>query len=544
MDMKKILLLLLMWSVLIISAMADEEDQAPEEPGIVLPSTLLEIQDISVEDISAALPADSELPAPVIKIPLPEEEALSIPEAAFSLEVPADVEIQVERGNENSFYSEGILGGGNMNHILGSITLYKMGTNPRFSIHFSHESLDGYLLGTTFKDAGGGFFHRNDTLEGTFSVQADKLTIDSSAFFRENEEGLQNLSTLYSSVTTSSLGTDGNLKLELSDSIDLTGSLKADYASMLLSGSTPKPTSELFLKPAVGGTLSMTDLDLTLEGWYNLRYRNMFETGTENTLLQYTGAVLSAEATLPYSIFLEGDVGVAWDFNSTLHVPFTVNVSGSYETIFSYEVTGGYKHEESTFLALWEETSFIQPKQDLNDTAGWFFSGGIDWIMIKGLTLEADFGFSLLSGVVSKTTDTNSTSGLLTYEEKNNFTTIKPALGINWNYQNMLKINAGWMWNALDRKTYSPEHTFSLAVDFTETQNTWGVGFSSKAKYWNAAFQMPELDLKGFWQITEGVTFLLETKDLLSPLITGGRLDWGRYLTPGFHGTFITQISL
>ena len=64
------------------------QDIEPEEPGIVLPPMLLEVEDLRVEDIHAALPADEEQLTPEITVPLPAADELYLPEEVFDVPFP------------------------------------------------------------------------------------------------------------------------------------------------------------------------------------------------------------------------------------------------------------------------------------------------------------------------------------------------------------------------------------------------------------------------------------------------------------------------
>ena len=57
-----------------------DADEEPIDPDIVLPSVILEIEDLSIEVIDAVLPEEDELLPPEREVPLPEQDVMEIKE--------------------------------------------------------------------------------------------------------------------------------------------------------------------------------------------------------------------------------------------------------------------------------------------------------------------------------------------------------------------------------------------------------------------------------------------------------------------------------
>ena len=122
----------------------------PEEVSLELPPLILEIADIETEQIEAFLPTEEEV-SPLISIILPEAGALRFDDNLFSMMVQ-DTYNAPQR--ENAFFSEGAIGVGTRNHILGDITLYKVGSQPRFNLRFYHERSEERRLGKECRSRG------------------------------------------------------------------------------------------------------------------------------------------------------------------------------------------------------------------------------------------------------------------------------------------------------------------------------------------------------------------------------------------------------
>ena len=71
------------------------QDAEPEEPGIVLPPTLLEVEDLQVEEISAVIPEEEIQLLPEIEIPLPQAEDILLPEERFDIPYPDQLDLSL-----------------------------------------------------------------------------------------------------------------------------------------------------------------------------------------------------------------------------------------------------------------------------------------------------------------------------------------------------------------------------------------------------------------------------------------------------------------
>ena len=186
------------WAMIIYSAAfyGFSQEIEPSEPGIVLPSVLLEIEDLSIESITAGLPEDKELLPPEIEFPLPEMEELAIDDPRLDLTVPTSGSPAFQIREGKYLTTEAVLGIGTANQFFSRISLYYLGKKPEGKIQYQHETIDGF----SSKSPGSGYSSREDMLDGYLSFDAGKSHIRTEGAFYEIERGLQGKGNYYSKV--------------------------------------------------------------------------------------------------------------------------------------------------------------------------------------------------------------------------------------------------------------------------------------------------------------------------------------------------------
>src|SRR6056297_25362 len=162
-----------------------EAGAAPEEPEVELPTVVLEYTAIKQESIETELPEGDVIELPTIEELLPEAGALEVASPdimAVNPQQPAETSPRPA-----AFFSEGVIGGGSDNHLIGDIALYKRGELPLYQFRFSHEGIDGYGANA----AGTGYFDRREELSGKveFGNERHQGTVDGEYF--EVETGMQ-----------------------------------------------------------------------------------------------------------------------------------------------------------------------------------------------------------------------------------------------------------------------------------------------------------------------------------------------------------------
>ncbi|KPJ79962.1 MAG: hypothetical protein AMS17_21115 [Spirochaetes bacterium DG_61] len=172
------------------------QDLEPEEPEIVLPSVILEIEDLSVERITAALPEDEVLLTPEPQFPLPEAGELEVgePEIDFISPQTGTPVFQVKEGK--FLTAEAVLGAGTVNNFYGRVSLYFLGEKPEGKILYQHETLDGF----SSEPAGSGYNIREDRLESYLNFNLGRVGFKTEGTFADGERGLQGKGNFFSKI--------------------------------------------------------------------------------------------------------------------------------------------------------------------------------------------------------------------------------------------------------------------------------------------------------------------------------------------------------
>jgi len=170
------------------------ESEAPSIIELIIPPVIIEFDDRLEQVLDFKIPDYNDIILPDFEISIPEPGEMTITDINFDLPLP-DV-VEYDYTEKTSFFSEGILGIGNRNHLIGNISLYRLGKGIRFSLLFAHDGLDGFGQ----NDAGMGFFSRQETFEGDFRNENDSFVMSGSGSFVETEDGLQGQVSDFSSV--------------------------------------------------------------------------------------------------------------------------------------------------------------------------------------------------------------------------------------------------------------------------------------------------------------------------------------------------------
>lgn len=520
---------------------------SPEETDIILPTLLLRIEDIAVEDVRVALPDPSEIPAPRVSAPLPDETQLYVPDIIFGLPDPGAFTIPPT--GESSFFSTGILGVGNRNSIMGGVSLYKLGVDPRFRFQFSHDALDGFQR----NPVGAGFFSRTDTIDAWIASRLGAVDFDVEAAFLEKEDGLQGSGTgTYYSVNLRRLDGSASLVYRPEEIVLLGFELVGDTVEKVVSvrdtEAEPVASGEINVSPRAYATLTLPTVALGLDLKYDLKYRAPVDV----ELYQAVSLSANADIVLSETLVIEGDVGVRWNPVETFSYPFTVGVIGTFAEDFTVSVSGGLRFSQPTRSMLWRD----EPMLDLSTEAGrfstaqsWFGGAGLTWRVPEfGMVLDAGTEFSFArDGLVAERYDDEVDAFAVSYGTIRSFT---PRVNLQWSPIPALQLDATWRSTILDRWLLDPAHLFSVSIDAIDSNERFGGGASGEVRIYDS-IAPPILGMNGFFRVTDGVEFVLELSDILAPLLEHGRPRYGGvpgdlspFIEPGFRVTVTTQISL
>jgi hypothetical protein len=515
------------------------QQYAPEDPGIVLPPVLLEIEDISAEQVDAELPEIGALPAEEFEVPLPEPPEIEVPIELLALEkedgvsAPAGDE-GVKESEPASFFSSGRIGLGNMNHIIGDVSLYKLGLEPHFYIQFIHERYDGY----NFRPPGAGFFHQHDILNGNFSLRSEATQLDVSGNYGESSDGLQGLVDRSSFMHRTIWG-GAKFTVPARRFVSFDAELQSSWSEETVSGTDPINSSEIIVSPFVKGRFHFTPLTLTLSGEYEVR----FTTGAQ-TALHRIGTSLGADLEFDGDLNFGGKAGIDWNNIRSLDIPFSVYFRKGFSGMVDLSIRGGYEREQPSYYNLWQESSFyrLDPNQPFPETVRWFAATDVDWYVRPLLSLSGSVEFSRYLQDLRPEENYDPESGMLLFTQAPAFL-LQTTVEARWESLDWFSFHGYWEGSFLDVNPLLPVHTLGIFLELRSRNGKWSGGLTGELPVYGT-IEMPEIGAHLSFAPTTGVEFSLRGKDLLSPVMAENRTIWGFYETPGLSVLFTTSISL
>ncbi|HEB29920.1 MAG TPA: hypothetical protein ENI15_03460 [Spirochaetes bacterium] len=527
--MRKRILIIAGWMMIIYSAVfyGFSQDIEPSEPGIVLPSVLLEIEDLSIESITAGLPEDKELLPPEIEFPLPEIEELAIDDPHLDLTVPKSgvPAFQIREGKYLT--TEAVLGIGTANQFFSRISLYYLGKKPEGKIQYQHETIDGF----SSKPPGSGYSNTEDMLEGYLSFDAGKARIRTDGVFYEIERGLQGKGNFYSKVNRF-IEADGTAEYPISDIFVLKGSLNFSLAAQLMTGgpsSSSDEVTELYLSPVLVGEFRFKNWVLGVEPRFS--YRNVFE--SENLSLIRGGVRGYLEVDISDSVTLNGSVGWLWVENIGHLAPFNLSVSMMPGDFFTLTVGGGYRVEEFNLRDIFRNYPLTGVPLSLYDNQGWFAELKSIWTPFQGWIFDAGLFYTGNSKMPDPGRAFDGATGLFPLSQVN-AQRLNIDAGVRWNISESFSARLGWSSAFIEKPEFYPENRINLDFNGMEKKGRFGGGFSSEFTTGvNDSVQLPLLSLNGFFRATDFLRFVLEADDLLYPLLDGPRYLWEPYVDTG-----------
>lgn len=543
--------LLLLAPVLVPHAQEEREGArpgptAPDDTEIRLPELLLEVEEAELERVRAELPDTAEARAGEIGIPLPTESELAVSPAAF--EVPGLEEREsaiATSGTGVSLYSDAVLGVGSMNHILGSISLYRLGADPRFRLQFSHDGRDGY----NFEEPGTGFFDRTEELSG-WVEGGGATSARLEAGFREHERGLQGLPTFFS-IKTRALDGRAELDTPFGDRYLFSPRITGGYAERLrtVTDESEAPAgAESWAQPGVRVGVETAPGTFYADAEYVLRYLD----DDENGFAQGMGLSLGADLLLGRDVFAGAEVGVLWPFEDYVYVPFALEVTATPADSLTLTVGGGMEAAPLHFSEYWSEYPSFATTDDDGEVPGWFE----EWFATAGLLIDIEDAplSAEVRGRLSWKRDVpdftayDPTTGETAYELEDRLS-ITPEATMRWDFT-PLGVEAGWQSVLLERAETDPLHTGRLGVELRNASETLGLRADASAELFDTV-ELPVLDLTGFVDVSEAVRISADVLDMLSPLLTDGRPRIGGdvndafpFVEPGFRVVLKTRVSL
>ena len=523
------------------------QEAEPEDPGIVLPPVLLEVEDLQVERVDAALPVDEDQLRPEISIPLPEAEELYLPEEVFDIPYPDQVGVTPGEGETNfseylqtsnrEIFSDGRIGIGAPIYVLGDLILYKLGDSPRFTLNFLHEKLDGYGF---VNPPGSGFFNSTDVLDGSISFELENTSVEIQGEIGEKTVGLQGVpSGSYDSVTYRTMSGKATAIYESSPIFSLLANIDSSYLGQILISTVPVIAAEFGLMPSLKGTFALDSLDLGLFLDYGLvSTANPLETIVDHRL----HAGISGRYYSPENVQVYLDAGAYWSSSGSFLPDITAGLIGNIGSTFYFQAEAGYIARSQLNLRSIVRSPFL----DLAARAtlyGWIGDVAAQIRPIPTLLFTTHIGFSLLEGQINPNELFDADTGLFAYTD-DQMATLQTDIAIEWTISSVLGVNLGWHGHFVERPRFIPVQSIDLSLTAEDPTERFGVLFDAEVDFSVSTISLPKLSIGGYYRISDSVRFQLNVSDGLSPLLDGGRTDWDPYIEPGLSATLTTSISL
>jgi hypothetical protein len=533
---------LLMMVLFAATTFAQESGPAePDETEIVIPDLVLVVPELGVEEVTAVLPGESELALGQISLPLPGADELTVSDITFTAPLPA----VSARTDGPAVFSTGRLGAGTSNRVIGELSIYKLGADPRFRLGFTHEGIDG------FQDnpAGSGYYAFTNTIDAWLSMGNERLMLEAEGNFAEREAGLQG-SPDFNAVSTRTTAATAELVYLPDPLIELSGVIDAGFATrrQTVTGAATVPTDqELLLEPAVSARFSIRSVELFLNSSYYLR--TLAGSGASQQDLDFIAGI---EVNLPWAMVIEGHAGVFWDFPGALRYPLGLSLESLIGDAFELRAAGGFRVDRTNLASLWEDEPVLATVDSvsgvLSNNEVLYASADARWTGASGLALQGSVAFTSESGTVD----------LQAFDETEDefpfvqsaFMTLKPTLAAAWQPSPVWQFEVGWNGHFLDRPTVQPLNVLDAAVRFSEGTGRFGADLETFIEL-HPEPEVPVVNLSGSFAASEGVEFVLELSDILAPLMVDGRPVYGPtysaaypFIEPGFVATIFTRITL
>jgi hypothetical protein len=514
------------------------QEAEPEEPEIVLPRVILEIEDLSVEAISTGIPEDELIPQ-TLEVPLPEPEDLQIVEPSIMLSLP-EAEGSTLLREEGSYLNfEGVLGVGSRNNFMGSFSLYQFERAPEGKLYFGHEVYDG-LSGF---EEGSGYFLRRDDFEGLVGFDVKKLGIDLEGSFYDHERGLQGLGEYYSKI--SRYGTAlGGLQYPIGDRFSLGFDLGADVSTQLLTAAgsaapDPDKVNEYLAYTELSGRYDFERGFVGLVPGFS--YRDGGDADAYNLSRARVKGIFGVD--LGEVTRLEGDASWFWSDASGSLFPFSLGISTYPTDLFSLNLSGGYKLEQYNLNTVFEGYPYADTPTELFDNYGWFVDASSHIHVARSWIINIGLSFMDSNAMLSTTATTDPVTGLFPISQ-NEATQLQAEAGLRWNPSMRFSAYVSWIYEILDRPQFYPEHSLNLELNWFGNSGKWGVDLTSIQEIGvNDFIQAPIVDLSAYYRVAEFIRLAGELNDIVNLAMEDPRYDWYPYVDVGFQVAFKVYIN-
>ncbi len=508
------------------------EDDKPAEVDLEIPPVVIEVEHSNQQDLYINIPDLNDITLPEFGLDLPSPADISVSELPFeTLSLPsAD---QTFTGKTASFFSEGNLGLGINNQLTGYIRLYKLGKGLKYSVLFSHNSMDGYGS----HSAGEGFFNREELFKGSFSTDEEKISYFGSGSLSETENGMQGLSSMYSSVVHRFR--DAGFKV--SDSNDrwkwsLFSTL--EDADRVLSGSDPLVNSTLLVKPGASLTFKTGRFSVSLNGNYNVEYRD-----SGDDIYQNMSSDLKISYTFP-SVDISGGATACYIVDGDTYFPFFISISGTAAGKSVFDSSFGRKVKVYDNYSLWKD--FPLSDSISGSSEEWYFSGSLRSSVTDSVSLYSSVDWEYYDDYkgYSDSSVSDSVTGLFPVVDIKDYNSLVITAGMDIDLKGGKSAGIGWKGQLADDASpfYARQSVFGeLKVGSPDADLSGSMSINWDLDPFDS---LPELGGLVSYRMSRGVSLEVEAGDLLSVFSGEDRTLLGEYIKPAGTVTARVKISL
>lgn len=515
--------------------------EQPEETDIILPTEILEIEDIQLEVIEAPLPEFAELTLPDLAIPLPDPEDLEITEAAFDIDPAAPAVGTIAPAEERSVFSSGRIAVGSRNHIAADIAVYVLGDGPRFTMQYSHDGLDGFAD----RAPGTGFFRREDRIFGEVEIDGDRSEFGFEASFDEREDGLQQQSDDFYSVGRRFISGSTSARLRTDGPFSARAGARAESGERLFVTDSGDPATDSAIQ--FGGDIAAileferTDIRLTVD--YDARL------SPANEYAQVLDARLRTDFALGVPIVLDAEAGVSWRIGRELMLPFEAGISGTIDDTLTLRLRGGQRPLRPSLNEIWKDVAVAGlGGQTPVDGREWFGQVGADWFVTPTLTFDGTLGFSASSDDYDIAAfDSGASRHPLV---RRDMTQLRSDVALSWSPAPIFRLTGEHTGRFIERRAVDPTHKLGVNAELSTPDERAGTGLRLALPFYNEP-ALPLLGFDAYASVTEGVELGLSLDDILSPVRDQPRATVGAtasedypFIEPGFRATVSARLTL
>ena len=521
-----------------------------DTPEVRLPDMEEEVRSLVPKDVDAPLPPLKPLPLPAGAPPLPPDLEPAIPESAYKTEATLDTAPRVSLGET---FSEASVGTGLWDAVSASLSIYRPGSDPSFSMTFAHDMMDGFA----YHRNGQGFSERRTSLNGRVRGVFEDMGVWSlSAGFLDEATGLQGRSLDFHGVSHRYFDLRGDYKRPLGDLFG--GTLEARTAAALSSASLSFEiannaaagilnAAELSASPSAGIFWRRGPYGLSLDGEYDFRGLVGLENGDipDERSSQRARADLSGQWDVSSSLGLKAAVGFAASSSFAVLVPFRLSADAGLGDLASLTVDGGLRTATGRFSDQWRRNPYLDIGELPPDDARWFAESKVDVFLVPGLIARvgADWASSLSGGgrLVPFWKDDSRALFSYTIEE---YETFLSRVGLRL-VRGGATISASWEADWLDGPVVGEKQRVKTELEYRERNEAYGGAFSASFGFSDSEMEAPILDAGGFVRLTPEIRFIAEFRDAAAAFLgKDGRSFWEPYLSSGFQASARILISL